>query len=112
MGEDEPAGTFGSFRDPSGFIFKSGGQIYRQINKSYRDNYDLLVKSGLYERLVSDGLLVPHEIATIDSPDPDAVYLIIKPERIPFVSYPYEWCFGQLKDAAILTLKIQKIALE
>ncbi len=112
MGEDEPAGTFGSFRDPSGFVFRSGGQIYRQINKSYRDNYDLLMKSGLYERLVSDSLLIPHETAAVNSPDPEAAYLIIKPERIPFVSYPYEWCFGQLKDAAILTLKIQKTALE
>lgn len=36
---------------------------------------------------------------------------IIKPEKIPFISYPYEWSFGQLKDAALLTLKIQKIAM-
>ncbi len=112
MGEDKPAGTFGSFRDPSGFIFKSGGQIYRQINKSYRDNYDVLMKSGLYERLTSDGLLISHETTNIDPPDPEAAFLVMKPERIPFISYPYEWCFGQLKDAATLTLKIQKIALE
>ena len=38
--------------------------------------------------------------------------IIIKPERIPFISYPYEWSFSQLKDAAQLTLQIQKSALE
>jgi len=39
-------------------------------------------------------------------------YQIIQPQLVEFISYPYEWCFGQLKDAALLTLKIQKIALE
>ncbi|MCZ6784913.1 MAG: class I SAM-dependent methyltransferase, partial [Proteobacteria bacterium] len=31
--------------------------------------------------------------------------------EIEFVSYPYEWCFSQLQDAALLTLEIQKRAL-
>ena len=39
-------------------------------------------------------------------------YKILKPERIRFISYPYEWAFNMLKDAALLTLEIQKIALE
>ncbi len=29
-----------------------------------------------------------------------------------FISYPYEWSFGQLKDAALATLSIQKRALQ
>jgi hypothetical protein len=36
------------------------------------------------------------------------VYKIIKPELIPFISYPYEWSFSQLKHAALLTLEIQQ----
>jgi hypothetical protein len=39
-------------------------------------------------------------------------YKVLKPKLIPFVSYPYEWCFSQLKDAALTTLKIQRIALD
>ena len=31
---------------------------------------------------------------------------------MPFISYPYEWSFGQLKDAALATLSIQKRALK
>lgn len=40
------------------------------------------------------------------------VYKTIKPELIPFISYPYEWCFSQLKDAALATLDIQSRSLD
>ncbi len=42
----------------------------------------------------------------------EAALKIIQPERVPFISYPYEWSFGQLKDAALATLSIQKRALK
>ncbi len=101
----------GSFRDPSGFVFHRRGSIYRQINQSYKDNYDHLINSGLYERLVDSELLVLHEEVNTDNVVSDNAYKVIKPEPIPFVSYPYEWCFSQLKLAALTTLNIQKIAL-
>jgi len=67
--------------------------------------------SGLYQTLVSKGLLIEHaEINTSTSSQND--YLIIQPEKVPFISYPYEWSFNQLKDAALTTLKIQKYAME
>lgn len=40
------------------------------------------------------------------------MYKILKPEVMPFISYPYEWSFSQLKDAALTTLEIQKKALD
>jgi hypothetical protein len=101
-----------SFRDPSGFLFFQDGSIYRQINQSYKENYDHLMSSGLYESLVNAGLLIPHQEVGIDYARTDNAYKIIKPELISFISYPYEWCFSQLKDAALTTLKIHKIALE
>ncbi|MBI2315074.1 SAM-dependent methyltransferase [Candidatus Daviesbacteria bacterium] len=100
-----------SFKDPSGFVFSIKELIYRQINKSYQDNYQLLINSGLYDKLVSSNLLIEHQEIDLKNPAPEA-YKIIKPKQIPFISYPYEWCFGMLKDAAFLTLNIQKIALE
>jgi len=100
-----------SFRDPSGFLFLHNGILYRQVNSIYKDNYDKLIKSGLYKVLVDKGLLIPHEEAELENPEQDNVYKIIKPELIPFISYPYEWCFSQLKDAAMLTLRIQKEAM-
>src|SRR5262249_25759179 len=38
--------------------------------------------------------------------------IVIQPQMIPFWSYPYEWCFSQMKDAALLTLQVQQIALK
>ncbi len=70
------------------------------------------MNSGLYTALLEKGLLVPHAEAQIEAPAPLQAYKVIKPDRISFISYPYEWCFNQLKDAALCTLKIQKIALE
>jgi hypothetical protein len=70
------------------------------------------MSSGLYQALVDDNLLIPHEEVSIEPPVPELVYKIIKPEPIPFISYPYEWCFSQLRDAALTTLKIQRKALE
>jgi len=101
-----------SFRDPSGFLFFREGILYRQINRDYRDHYNHFMESGLYEKLVSKKLLVPHTDADISPEDPNPAFKVIQPLPIPFVSYPYEWSFSQLKHAALLTLKIQEISLE
>jgi len=107
------AGTLASsFRDPSGFLFIREKILYRQINHSYKEDYDLFLSSGLYRALTQAGLLVRHEEVLIPPADPGAAYKIIRPEPVPFISYPYEWGFSQLKDAALATLRIQKMALE
>jgi len=101
----------GSFRDPSGFVFCCEGRILRQINHRYKDNYDLLMRSGLYESLVEGQLLIAHEEVSLEYRQSCDACLILRPDPIPFVSYPYEWCFSQLKSAALLTLKVQQRAL-
>lgn len=103
-----------SFRDPSGFVFSHKGTIYRQVNAYYKADYDLMMSSGLYDKLVAEGLLIPHkELAKIDlSPDSKDCYKILQPEHIDTISYPYEWSFSQYKDAALTTLKVLQIALE
>lgn len=102
-----------SFRDPSGFLFYQDNQIFRQVNLIYKSDYDLLMSSGLYKKLVDEHLLIEHkEVTDQQTSDLANCYKIIQPTKIPFISYPYEWSFSQLKDAALLTLKIQKIAIE
>jgi len=59
-----------SFRDPSGFLFRQDGVIYRQVNLGYKDGYDHLMSSGLYQALVDDNLLIPHEEISIEPPVP------------------------------------------
>jgi hypothetical protein len=101
-----------SFRDPSGFLFIREGILYRQVNQVYREDYSRLMDSGLYEKLVKNGLLITHAETDIQPADGVLSYKVICPERVPFISYPYEWSFGQLQDAALATLSIQRRALK
>ena len=96
-----------SFRDPSGYMFQQDGELFRHINPSYFADYDHLMQSGLYEKLVQKKFLIPHEEVSKSQNG-----VTIKPKKVNFISYPYEWCFSQLKDAALLTLNIMEIALE
>ena len=101
-----------SFRDPSGFLFYEGKRLLRQINNLYKEDYDFFQSSGLYKKLVKEELIIPHkELREYEELNSNC-YKIIEPERIGFISYPYEWSFSQLKDAALTTLRIQKLSMK
>ena len=102
----------GSFRDPSGYVYLRDNELYRQVNHSYQEEFDLFLESGLCQYLIDAGLLIRHTEVGVEHAASNGAYRVIKPERIPFVSYPYEWCFSQLKDAALLTLEIQAKAFD
>lgn len=100
-----------SFRDPAGFMYRdSKGRLLRQVNQAGADDYRKLMDSKLYDDLVKAGYLVSHKEI---KPEKDSkVYTILQPEEIPFITYPFEWSFSQLQDAAVMTLQIQKKALK
>jgi hypothetical protein len=88
----EPLRLSGSFRDPSGYVFFENGAPLRSVSLTYRRNYDLLASCGLLKELITAGLLIKHE----ELPPRDGrqeEYKVLRPEKIPFISYPYEWCF-------------------
>ncbi|OQP38701.1 hypothetical protein A4H97_18455 [Niastella yeongjuensis] len=101
-----------SFKDPSGFIFESEGTIYRQVNQYYAAQYRQLMDSGLYNKLVDRKQLIAHEEVTENFTNSAEWYTTLKPEPVSPVSYPYEWCFEQLQDAALLTLSVLTTALQ
>ena len=101
-----------SFRDPSGFLFFDNGTLFRSVRRLYQQNYDHLIQSGLYNILVANDLLIPHKEVYHPAENRNNTYKIIRPEIVPFISYPYEWCFSQLKDAALAMIRIQKQALD
>lgn len=112
----EPVGRVeripGSFRDPSGFVYERDGRLLRQVNRSFAEDYDSLLSSGCYDALVGEGLLVPHEEVDLDLAATSDAYRVLAPRRVPFVSFPYEWCPAQRRDAALLTLRAQDVALD
>lgn len=99
-----------SYRDPSGFIFLYESEYYRQVNTVFKDDFDFLISSGLYESLVKKVWLIPHELIPENLSGSPEYYKTLKPEQVKFISYPYEWSFNMLKDAALLTLQIAKEA--
>jgi len=101
-----------SFRDPSGFLFRKNGKLLRQVNQNYQENYDLLINSGLYQALVEAHCLISHHEVDADVAYSENAYRVIEPDVVDIISYPVEWSFSQLKDAALLTLQIQKMALQ
>ena len=109
-------GTFtqnaASYRDPSGFVFTYNGEIYRQVNKVYKKDFELFIGSGLYKELSEKGLFIKHEQIDQNFTDQEEWYTTLRPERLDYISYPYEWCFDQLKDAALLTLQIAQLGIE
>ena len=96
-----------SFRDPAGYVFEQDGEVYRAIDASYFSAFDHLHKCGLYDELVQANFLIPHTLISKNKQQ-----IVIKPQRIPFISYPCEWSFGMIKEAALLHLKINLHALE
>jgi hypothetical protein len=102
----------GSFRDPESRVFYADGGVYRALSADGLSDFQAVADAGLLEdrRVVGteraeataalSGLLV-HEPAAV-----------LKHERIPFVSYPYEWTFSMLKDAALVQLELLFAALE
>ena len=101
-----------SFRDPAGYVFVEGRTIKRAITSKGRANYELLMSSGLYDRLADNGWIVRHREETRWVDPASGIYKTILPEQLDYISYPYEWSFDQLKDAALLTLRIQALAME
>lgn len=97
-----------SFRDSDGFVFYDSGDVYRGIHKNYSDNWQHLCESGLLAQLKSKKLLIDFEEVSPKL----GTWKSLKVSKIPFISYPYEWSFQQLKAAALCTLEVQLEALK
>jgi hypothetical protein len=101
-----------SYRDPSGFVFRYGDSWYRQVNIRYREDYLQLTGSGLSDELTANGLLLPHNEVPANLTGSADWFRTLLPEQLSFISLPEEWCPAQLRDAALSTLAINRIAME
>jgi ribosomal protein L11 methylase PrmA len=100
-----------SWRDPAGFVYRRNGVLLRQVQPSWAEEWAAFSATPLARRLVDTGRMVGWTDAPVDDAFDDTAAAVIRPEVVPFVSYPYEWTFGQLRDAALLTLEVQAAAV-
>jgi len=105
----------GSYRDPDSRVFYAESGVFRLLSERGLRDWEALARSSLWAEGSSEGKL----IATEPAPDRpvlsdalhEGVAAVLRHELIPFVSYPYEWPFGMLKDAALLQLELLRRAL-
>ncbi|HUG08522.1 MAG TPA: methyltransferase [Acidimicrobiia bacterium] len=98
----------GSFRDPASRIVFSGDRVLRLLDERGLRSWDALSTTDFFARATSEGRLIgatPVEYAA------EGVAGALEHPRIPFVSYPHEWTFSMLKDAALLQLDLLADAL-
>jgi ribosomal protein L11 methylase PrmA len=115
-----PTRDTGSFRDPAGYVFSNDREIFRTINSIALDDFTKVRASGVIEELVSRGLLIRSDFIDNDAIDQNTFIgargeipeFVIRHPKVPFISYPYEWTFEQLKDAALAHLDLQIRCLE
>src|SRR5438445_12286744 len=96
----------GSFRDPESRVFTAGGEIYAALSRRGLDDFEALRRSGLLDdpRIVrTERVDVPVAADGLLATD---VAGVLRHERVPFISYPYEWTFSMLKDAGLLQLDL------
>ena len=106
----------GSFRDRKARVFYHKGGVYRVLSKEALSDWDALSATQFFPRLSESGKIIPTEkLNSIDGPEvqpPGHWAGVLKHERVPFISYPYEWSFGMLKDAALLQLELLLVAMK
>ena len=98
----------GSFRDPASHVVFEDGRVLRLLDERGLAGWQALSATKFFERATSDGRLI--ESKQVDAPGHGSAGALEHP-RIPFISYPYEWTFSMLKDAALLQLQLLDEAL-
>jgi SAM-dependent methyltransferase len=102
----------GSYRDRNGRVFYRDGEVYRGLAPGGLVAWEAVAASAFFRRLVAAGKVVATERVELP-PELAAEWSgLLRHERVPFVSYPYEWCFGMLREAALLQLEVLDAALD
>lgn len=106
----------GSFRDRNNLVFYGSGSVYRGLSERAFENWETLQQKQFFKKYTQQDLIIGTEnIEPKKENLPKEIaghwFSFLKHQPIPFISYPYEWPFGMLKDAALLQLDLISAAL-
>ncbi len=103
----------GSFRDRSARVFCEGDLIFRALDFDAAQAWKAVEQTNFWRSITGRREVVQsREIPVNDLQDaPEWAALVLEHERIPFVSYPYEWSFDMLRQAALLQLSLLRRGL-
>ena len=106
----------GSFRDPAGRVYlvaaeDGGSRVVRGLDRTAAAAMGRLLAEPFFRRAMESGRVA--RTALLDAADPaarsvaeDGWAAAVEHEAVEFVTYPYEWSFSMLKDAALLQLSL------
>ena len=89
--------------DQSGTVFRWRDGFYRALKSEAAPFYAGLFQKGTIQRLTDRGLLVESELAPLSLA---GFACVVRHRKIPFVSFPYEWCAPMIRDAAHAVLDL------
>ncbi len=97
----------GSFRDPDGrVLYSEDNRVLRGLSEEGATAWRQLSRAAFFHRLTEHGSLIPTRVAADIAPATLGWAAVLEHDRVPFVSYPFEWSFGMLRDAALLHLEV------
>jgi SAM-dependent methyltransferase len=108
-----PAPDPGSFRDPMSRVYLDRDDVLRTLDPDGLVDYEALAATAFFAEALESGAIVGTERADdVDAGDLAGDWEgVLRHERIPFISYPYEWSFEMLRDAATVQLQLTEAAL-
>lgn len=112
-GEPSPAlYDSGSFRDPTSRVWRDGDRILRGLDETAAADWNAAREAAFFAVAIERGDIVATSEVNGASPDGRAWTTVLEHERIPIVSYAHEWSFTMLQDAALLTLRLVRAAID
>jgi SAM-dependent methyltransferase len=107
----------GSFRDREGRVYRCGERILRGLSERSLGYFHDLGETRFFRAALSAGRVVGTRQVELDQVPLPAEARgqwagFLEHDRVPVISYPYEWSFSMLKAAALLQLDLLAAALE
>ncbi|MEK9833762.1 MAG: class I SAM-dependent methyltransferase [Rhodospirillaceae bacterium] len=105
----------GSFKDPEGRVFEHRGEVFRTLSSAAATRMRALEEDGTLAALTDSGLLVASQLAEssdVGLSDAGVGDTVMRHDRIPVLTYPFEWSFDMLRDGALVTLELLQQCLD
>jgi hypothetical protein len=94
-----------------GRLYSIGEQLVREVKPHFFKTVRKVLQEPWYRELERQGkLIISEEVSPEEGSSSSSSWL--KHPKLPLVTYPWEWSFSALKDAAMLTLDIELKARE
>ena len=101
----------GSLHDPTSRVYSNGDSILRGLSESSADGVRSLMDAPFFARRVADGSLIDAKFEDVSDSGLEEWSHLVSHRRLPVISWPHEWSFSMLQDAALLQLDISLDAL-